>query len=328
MKKLLILLLVLSFNLSLFLSSTTSQAFTHPDDPTLSPDSFAQTQANVNSFSCDDVTDVPVSECEALVDLYLSTNGVGWKNQQECSGDEYDDCWLATTKISQWFGVTVKDGHVTIVSLYSNLLTGIIPETIGQLPYLKLLELAGNQLTGAIPESLGLLTFLEKACLTNNQLSGPIPDTLGGMTSLLNLSFNDNWIEGEIPASLGNLTTLTKFSLGNNRLSGTIPDSLGQLVNVDRFEVYKNNLSGGLPESLGNLVKLKELVINDTLLSGSIPLSFTNLSNVTAFYFFGTQLCEPTTPEFLAWKALVGIGWHGTDLICMDYHHYLPIICR
>ncbi len=319
MKKILITLCLLTFLASLFLPGTTSQANDGPDDVASKQAIRAQTLADVKSFSCDEVSDVPVSECNALVAFYLSTNGAGWS---------YSTNWLESQDVGTWLGVTVAAGHVTILSLYSKQLSGTIPEEIGQLPYLKLLELAGNQLTGPIPESLGLLTYLEEACLTNNLISGPIPDTLDGLSSLLKLSFNDNLISGEIPASLGNITTLTKFSLGNNQLSGTIPDSLGQLINVERIEVYKNKLSGELPESLGNLSQLKELIIFENSLSGSIPLSYTNLTNVTDFYFFSTQLCEPTTPEFLAWKALVGIGWHGTELICMDFHHYLPIICR
>lgn len=293
-----------------------------PDDPITPPAPvgfLTQTQLDVDSFRCEDVTDVPVSECEALVAFYLSTNGAEWS---------YNTNWLEEYTVGTWLGVTVKEGHVTILSLYSKNLTGTIPEEIGQLLYLELLELAGNLITGPIPESLGNLTYLVEACLTNNLLTGPIPDTLGGMSSLQKLSFNDNLIEGEIPASLGDITTLTKFSLGNNQLTGTIPDSLGKLINLDRFEVYKNNLAGELPESLGNLTLMKELIIFENSFSGSIPLSYTNLKNVTDFYFFKTQLCEPTTPEFLAWKALVGLGWQSTEVICMDFHCFMPIISR
>lgn len=319
MKRILLFFAVLSFLASLLLPTLTTQANDGGDNSPPSADIVAQTLADVKSFSCEGVTVVPVSECEALVAFYLSTNGAGWT---------YSTNWLESYNVGTWLGVTVSEGHVTILSLYSKQLSGTIPDEIGQLPYLKLLELAGNQLTGSIPESLGLLTYLEEACLTNNLISGPIPDTLDGMSSLVKLSFNENQLSGEIPASLGNITTLTKFSLGNNQLTGSIPDSLGQLINLDRFEVYKNNLSGELPESLGNLSLLKELIIFENSFSGSIPLRYTNLKNVTDFYFFGTQLCEPTAPEFLAWKALVGAGWHGPGLICMDFHQYFPLICR
>jgi Leucine-rich repeat (LRR) protein len=321
LKKLLFILLVLSFLVSLLLTATTSQAFTHLDDATvpLPPVSIAQTLSDVKSFSCEEVTVVPVSECEALVDFYLSTNGAGWTTNTN---------WLVNLDIGNWFGVTVTEGHVTILSLYSKQLSGTIPDKLGQLTYLELLDLAGNQLSGSIPESLGNLIYLEEACLTNNKLSGPIPDTLGGMTSLLRLSLNENRLTGEIPASLGNILSLQKFSVARNELTGPLPETLGQLVNVEKFEVYINNFSGELPESLGDLSNLKELVIFENSFSGSIPLSYTNLTNVVLFDFRLTDLCEPTVPEFLAWKALVDIGWHGTGQICMDYHNYLPLVCR
>jgi hypothetical protein len=283
------------------------------------PDIVAQTMLDVKSFDCSAVTIVPIVECQALVDLYESTNGAGWLTNTN---------WLSDPDISTWYGITESAGHVTIVSLYSNQLSGTLPESIGQLPNLKLLELASNQITGPIPDSLGNLTHLEEACFTNNSLTGPIPDTLDGMSSLLKLSFNENLLSGEIPASLGNLTNLTKFSLGYNQLTGSIPDSLGQLIHVERIEVYKNKLSGELPESLGNLSHLEELVIFENSFNGSIPLSYTNLTHLELFDFRLTNLCEPSTSEFLAWKALVGIGWHGTDLICMDFHCFMPIISR
>ena len=52
------------------------------------------------------------------------------------------------------------------------------------------------------------------------------------------------------------------------------------------------------------------------LLSGSIPLSFTNLTQLDLLYFFNTNLCEPDTPDFLAWKETVQ-DYQGTGVICV-----------
>ena len=41
----------------------------------------------------------------ALVELYNSTGGAGWKN------NEYK--WLSSSSVSEWYGVTVTDGRVT-----------------------------------------------------------------------------------------------------------------------------------------------------------------------------------------------------------------------
>ena len=41
-------------------------------------------------------TTVPVSECEVLVDLYITTNGDTWTNKTN---------WLMTTNVEDWFGI-------------------------------------------------------------------------------------------------------------------------------------------------------------------------------------------------------------------------------
>ena len=302
MKKILLFLLLLPFITALWVPGATSLVNDGAEDATQQA-IRAQTLEDVESFSCEDVTDVPESECEALVDLYLSTNGAGWNNQQECSGDEYDDCWLVTTDIDQWFGITVTDRHVSIIELYGNNLVGDIPMTISDLPYLIELCLTSNLVSGVIPESISSITTLEKLSLDSNNLSGSIPE------------------------SLSLLPNLSKISLGNNQISGTIPNTIGNLLTLQRLEIHNNDISGELPESLGQLTSLLILIIRDNPIEGKIPLSFTNLTNLDYFYFYGTELCEPTTPEFLTWKTSV-VEWSGTDLVCMDYHHYLPIICR
>jgi hypothetical protein len=81
---------------------------------------LAQTQEQVQSFTCTDTMDVPKAECEALVALYSSTNGAGWTNN---SG------WLSGTTVDPWYGVTVTSGDVTNLYLPSNELTGSIPPT-------------------------------------------------------------------------------------------------------------------------------------------------------------------------------------------------------
>jgi Leucine-rich repeat (LRR) protein len=297
LKKLLFILLVLSFLVSLLLTATTSQAFIHLDDATvpLPPVSIAQTLSDVKSFSCDDVTVVPVSECEALVDLYLSTNGAAWLKKNN---------WLISLDVSTWFGITVTNQHVSVIELSTNNVVGEISTTISDLPYLIELCLTSNQVSGVIPESISLISTMEKLSLDSNNLSGSIPESL---TLMLNLS---------------------KISLGHNQLTGTIPASIGDLPALERLEIHDNEISGELPESLGQATNLLYLIIFFNPIEGKIPLSYTNLTNITDFYFFGTQLCEPTTPEFLAWKTLVGDGWQGTGQICMDYHNYLPIVCR
>ena len=107
--------------------------------------------------------------------LYNSTNGASWSNH---------DGWLATNTPCSWNGVTCQEGHVTVLYLAYNQLTGSIPAELGSLTHLTDLYLASNQLTGSIPAELGSLANLSSLNLYANQLTGSIPLQLGSLTNL------------------------------------------------------------------------------------------------------------------------------------------------
>jgi LRR receptor-like serine/threonine-protein kinase FLS2 len=79
------------------------------------------------------------------------------------------------------------------IDVYANLLTGVIPPTLGICNALESLNLSRNYLEGSIPDSLGYLQNLIDLDLSYNSLSGPIPITLNKLKELhyLNLSFNN-----------------------------------------------------------------------------------------------------------------------------------------
>ncbi|MCJ7537661.1 MAG: hypothetical protein MUO57_19215 [Anaerolineales bacterium] len=164
--------------------------------------------------------------------------------------------------------------------------------------------------------------------LNNNQLDGSIPSGLGNLSSLKLLYLDNNQLSGSIPPELDNLSSLEGLSLSDNQLSGSIPPELGNLSNLQYLGLEYNQLSGNIPLELGNLSNLQYLRLNSNQLSGSVPLSFVNLSSLILFYFIETSLCEPDTPEFLAWKATITF-WNGTGNICQppdDYSVFLPLI--
>ena len=84
---------------------------------------------------------VSYSEKEALISIYNSTQGNHWNNT-----------WDLESPIESWYGVTVEDGKVIELNLFMNNLQGNLPESIGQLVYLKKI----NQLSQGI-----LVIFLE-----------------------------------------------------------------------------------------------------------------------------------------------------------------------
>jgi len=182
---------------------------------------------------CNAVTEIPVSECQSLLELYNSTNGANWKNKAG---------WNQTNKPCSWFGVICSEGRVSIISLNDNHLSGSIPN-FTNLPELIWLNLSFNQLiSGSVPNlNLPNLIILN---LSFNQLSGSIPNFIN-LPKLSSLSLNSNQLSGSIPNFI-NLPNLIGLHLNSNQLSGIIPNFIN-LPNLIGLSLDRNQLSGSIP---------------------------------------------------------------------------------
>ena len=247
-------------------------------------------------FDCTAVTEIPQTECEALVAFYTSTGGDNWSR---------NNGWLQTNTPCTWYGLTCNEGHVTQVELYGNHLQGTIPPEIGDLLKLWELGLNRNELNGPIPRELGKLVNLSFLFLEDNQLSDSIPAELGNMSALVFLKLQNNQLSGSIPPSLGQLTNLCDMDLSFNHLTGTLPRELGNLTRigwcrspsqtgrmgdvlrpttgcivgtnrppapgVGYLAVTSNHLSGPVPVELGQLMDTSGLELSCNMFSGDLP---------------------------------------------------------
>ena len=262
------------------------------ESPVINPptaEELAQTQAQVASYDCALVTDVPKGECEALVALYASTNGAGWSNSKN---------WLTSTLVGDWYGLSLYNGHVSDISLSSNQLSGTIPPELGNLTNLRSLYLYSNQLSGTIPPELGNLTNLYELWLSSNQLSGTIPPEFGNLTKLWYLYLSSNQLSGTIPTQLASLTNLWNLGLSSNQLSGTIPTQLGNLTQLRGLFLGDNQLSGTIPSSLGNQPYLWNLNLSSNQLSGPIPPQLGSLTSLV-YLVLGDNQLSGTIPSEL-----------------------------
>ncbi|KAI8557083.1 hypothetical protein RHMOL_Rhmol05G0307000 [Rhododendron molle] len=87
----------------------------------------------------------------------------------------------------------------TAVDFSNNRFEGEIPDTIGALSSLHVLNLSRNALSGQIPSRLVNLTQLESLDLSRNNLNGSIPPTLARLTFLAVLDLSYNQLVGSIP---------------------------------------------------------------------------------------------------------------------------------
>ncbi|GLU15163.1 hypothetical protein SLE2022_316790 [Rubroshorea leprosula] len=106
------------------------------------------------------------------------------------------------------------------IDFSSNRFQGHIPEELGELNSLHLLNLSHNCLTGPIPSSLGKMTQLESLDLSSNKLDGRIPEQLTSLTFLSDLNLSHNKLEGEIPQGKQFNTFSNDSYIGNSRLCG------------------------------------------------------------------------------------------------------------
>jgi len=244
---------------------------------------------------------VPESDSLALVALYNSTNGDGWTDNSN---------WLQPGQpVSSWYGITLHNNTVEQIRLGENNLTGTLPDEIGDLANLKVLELRTNLISGTIPATIGNLIQLSTLSIRSNQLIGSIPVEIGNLVSLEYLFVSDNQLEGSIPTEIGNLVNMQYLQLKNNMLSGPIPDEICNLINLEYLSLGGNQLSDSIPACIGNLTKLVDLNLGNNNLTGSIPAGIGNLSNLTFMDLSSNQLTDSIPPEIgnltkLLWLSL------------------------
>ena len=231
--------------------------------------------AQSTAFSCTLITDLPSSECEALVALYNSTQGQQWVNNSN---------WLnaqQTQICDVWYGISCTNNHVTLVSLSNNRLSGPLPLQLTKLTEVQRLWLDQNQLNGILPAELSNLSQLQEITLWGNQLTGAIPASWGALQNLTWLDLSRNQLTGVLPTTLGQLTNLRTLGAQENQLTGAIPATLGNLTRLEQIWLSNNQLSGSIPVELGQLTQLKDLGLSSNQLSGQVPAVIGNLRQLT-----------------------------------------------
>ncbi|XP_042516103.1 receptor-like protein 7 [Macadamia integrifolia] len=119
-------------------------------------------------------------------------------------------------------------------------------------------DLSNNSFEGKIPDALGNLKALKVLNLSGNSLSGQIPFSLGNLSELESLDLSRNKLSGEIPRQLASLTSLEVLDLSYNNLTGSIPH--GNQFNTFSNDSYKGNVGlCGFPLSIECRVRERAL---------------------------------------------------------------------
>lgn len=201
----------------------------------------------------------------ALVDLYNACNGANWPNQ---------DYWLSGP-IGEWHGVEIADNRVIGLYLSNNNVTGVFPETFGNLNGMLDISMTENEITG-LPESFGNLVNMTRCWIGWNPLTS-LPESFGNLESLQELHIGFSEL-GELPESFGNLDDLTWLGLGDAGLNN-LPSTFGNLSSLQNCFIWGNNLTE-LPAGFGDLESLYYLLLNNNQLT-SLSENFGDLDNLS-----------------------------------------------
>jgi Leucine-rich repeat (LRR) protein len=218
---------------------------------------------------------IPVEERQALIDLYNSTDGDNWTNNDGWLGEPGTEC--------SWIGIAcdIEKKHVSellfpksLKGHRNNNLTGGIPKSIQNLKELTKIDFSDNKIS-SLPLEIGRLGNLSIINLSLNQLT-TIPPEIGTLYKLTELNVGYNNIK-LIPPELGNLSNLTFLGLGGNNLK-SIPPEIGNLINLKSCSLSYNKLNE-IPPEVFNISNLEYLNMSVNQIT-TIPPEIDRLSNL------------------------------------------------
>ncbi|KAI3750526.1 hypothetical protein L2E82_21166 [Cichorium intybus] len=217
------------------------------------------------------------------------------------------------------------NGSLQRLVLSNTNISGVVPESIGNLKSLSWIELPNSNFSGRIPKSMENLTQLLYLDFSSNNFTGQIPsfqlcknlthidlsrNSLSGtipsahfqdLQNLLFINLRSNAFSGSIPSSLFNLPQLQKIQLSNNNFDGALPNFSNPSASLlDTLDLSSNNLKGQIPESFFQLERLNILLLSSNNLSGTIKTtSFQGMTNLTILDLSFNSLTITTSPVLL-----------------------------
>lgn len=286
------------------------------------------TFVNNDYGACNAAGDMIKSDCRALMDLYIATNGSNWINKKNWKGSGD----ASPTTACDWYGVQCTGNRVSwiclngswsscneIVTMGNNLI-GQLPVSLANLTWLVSLMLQSNTLTGSVP-AISSISTLKNLYLQNNQLSGPLPVFPIGIQNI-NLASNQfAWSMGDQRCTI---TLLSWYNLSSNLLNWSLSSCLPRFATGGTLDISSNYLNGALPLwswSLGTILlnwnllswpipsawggsfsALTKLSLASNNLQWLIPSSLTNLTNLSTNQSYLNNNCLSSSSTYIsAW---------------------------
>ncbi|MEZ4709729.1 MAG: leucine-rich repeat domain-containing protein [Caldilineaceae bacterium] len=248
-------------------------------------------------YNCNQVGEIPLDECRALVAIFLDNPGADWAG----SG------WLDNLTPCTWQGVTCEAGHVTVLSIQRGLSSA--PDELALLTSLTNLDLSKNELT-RVPAEMSALVNLRELDICQNKLT-TLPSSLRNLTQLHDLDLSENELTS-IPNDFGALENLTRLDLRHNKLTST-PENLGKMTKLRKLYLGYNQLTSVRSEELEPLVDLEELSLAGNMLE-KLPTSLRVLTKLQILDASDNLLVKLQDSALISMTALINLDVSGNQL--------------
>lgn len=246
---------------------------------------------------CQNVIDIPQSECIALWDFYEKNDG------------PFKSFWFQTNKAGDRQWIDVNSGHVEQV--HASLTVWATLTSMCNLPKLNVLYIEKKHNTASqtytytakdtspIPSCIGDLKDLKKLTLDGLKLAWPIPASLGKLTNLTRLTIGGNNFWSALPSEIGNLSNLEHILIGASNLIGALPKSIWNLHKLYSLDLSKNNISGKIPSEIEGLNSIFWIDLHSNKIEWPLPSSIWKLSTLTQMYIDNNNICGRIPESFM-----------------------------
>lgn len=191
-------------------------------------------------------------------------------------------------------------------------ISGIIPESLFQIPTLQVLFLGSTNVSGNLPAAIS--SPLEELGLQNRDYGttklGTAGNFLNTLLSCTNLTYlyldGQRGLNGSIPSNIGSSwPKLTELYLGGTGFSGAVPTSIGNLTALQELSLSGNpKLTGPLPAQLANLTQLMQLSLDNCNFTGTVP-DLSKLVGLRKLELSGNRFLSGAFPSFVrSWPDL------------------------
>ncbi|KAG9454988.1 hypothetical protein H6P81_007892 [Aristolochia fimbriata] len=165
--------------------------------------------------------------------------------------------------------------YIEVINLSSNSLSGTLPNETSQFLRLTTIDVSNNSLQGVLPLVIGTYPELSVIDLSLNQLSGSLPPTLFASLRLTYLNLSHNQLFGSNPLPISTQGESLEFlDLSDNLFSGTVDPKINSMDMLKLLNLRRNNVSGRIPREIGELDNLVYLDLSNNIFEGPIPGDF------------------------------------------------------